>query len=83
MTSKLCATVTADTTAELRRRRDLVTDAETVTPGGGCCGAPAPTVTVPAGRGLATGVAGGLLTSPVQLITLGEKPAGEQTGSCC
>jgi 3-dehydroquinate dehydratase/shikimate dehydrogenase len=30
MTSKLCATVTADTTAELRRRRDLVTDAELV-----------------------------------------------------
>ena len=30
MTSKLCATVTADTTAELRRRRDQVTDAELV-----------------------------------------------------
>ncbi|HJU44308.1 MAG TPA: shikimate dehydrogenase [Vicinamibacterales bacterium] len=28
--SKLCATVTADTTAELRRRRDQVTDAELV-----------------------------------------------------
>jgi 3-dehydroquinate dehydratase/shikimate dehydrogenase len=30
MTSKLCATVTAGTTAELRRQRDLVTDADLV-----------------------------------------------------
>jgi thioredoxin reductase len=68
---------------------------DTVADGGGCCGAPAPSaaaVAEPAGRGLATGIAGGLLTAPVDLITLGEKPAlitlgekpaGEQTASCC
>jgi thioredoxin reductase len=50
---------------------------------GGCCGSPAPTVEPAAGRGLATGVAGGLLTAPLQLITLGDGPAEGPTGSCC
>jgi flavin-dependent dehydrogenase len=47
----------------------------------GCCGTPA--AAEPPGRGLATGIAGGLQTAPLQLISLGAKPAGEQTGSCC
>ncbi|GAA0458715.1 flavoprotein [Actinoplanes capillaceus] len=46
--------------------------------GGGCCGAPM-AVAAPAGRGLATGIAGGLLTAPLNLITLGDEPADGQT----
>ncbi|GAA4955543.1 NAD(P)-binding domain-containing protein [Actinoplanes utahensis] len=57
---------------------------DTIAAGGGCCGAPAPAaVAEPAGRGLATGIAGGLLTAPLNLITLGDKPTEGQTGSCC
>ncbi len=57
---------------------------DTIADGGGCCGAPAPeAVAAPAGRGLATGIAGGLLTAPLNLITLGDKPAEGQTGACC
>jgi thioredoxin reductase len=54
---------------------------EAVAAGGGC-GTPA-AVEQPAGRGLATGIAGGLLTAPLTLITLGGEPAEGQTGSCC
>ena len=50
---------------------------DTVADGGGCCGTPA--AAEPAGRGLATGIAGGLLTAPLGLITLGDTPAA---GSC-
>ncbi|GLW29280.1 FAD-dependent oxidoreductase [Actinoplanes regularis] len=57
-------------------------EAEDTIGAGGCCGESAPAVE-PAGRGLATGIAGGLLTVPVQLITLDEKPAGDQAGTCC
>ncbi|MET0419255.1 MAG: FAD-dependent oxidoreductase [Actinoplanes sp.] len=62
---------------------DPVDDTDTIASGGGCCGAPTPITVETAGRGLATGISGGLLTAPVQLITLGEKPADGQTGSCC
>jgi thioredoxin reductase len=50
---------------------------------GGCCGSPATaTVAEPAGRGLATGVAGGLLRSPLALVDV--SPSGDdQAGSCC
>ena len=37
----------------------------------------------PAGLGPATGIAGGLLTAPVQPISLTEKPSPGQTGGCC
>nr|BFE56307.1 NAD(P)-binding domain-containing protein [Dactylosporangium thailandense] len=50
--------------------------------GGGCCGAPA-AETVPGGRGLATGVAGGLLSAPLTLRTVSAPADGEQSGSCC
>ncbi|GAB7044757.1 MULTISPECIES: NAD(P)-binding domain-containing protein [Catenuloplanes] len=43
---------------------------------GGCCGAPEPAT---AGRGLATGIGGGLLSAPLPLITVG---TGEQPGCC-
>jgi thioredoxin reductase len=52
---------------------DPIEDAGTVTSDGGCCGA-APAAE-PAGRGL--------LTAPLNLITLGDKPTDGQTGSCC
>ena len=51
--------------------------------GGGCCGAPAAVETVPAGRGLATGVAGGLLSTPLTLVTASQPATGEQAGGCC
>ncbi|MET7422187.1 NAD(P)-binding domain-containing protein [Dactylosporangium sp. NPDC005555] len=50
--------------------------------GGGCCGAPA-AETAPAGRGLATGIAGGLLPSPLTLVSVAAPASGEQSGSCC
>jgi hypothetical protein len=46
-----------------------------------CCGTePA---AEPAGRGLATGIAGGLLAAPVGLVPLDVNPAGDGTGGCC
>ncbi|MBO3742968.1 NAD(P)-binding domain-containing protein [Actinoplanes flavus] len=56
---------------------------DTIADGGGCCGTPAPAAARAPGRGLATGIAGGLLTAPLNLITLGDKPADGQAGSCC
>ncbi len=47
--------------------------------GGGCCGAPA---AEPAGRGLATGISGGLLSAPLTLIPVGA-PRDDQAGGCC
>ncbi|MCO8275587.1 NAD(P)-binding domain-containing protein [Actinoplanes sp. TRM 88003] len=58
-------------------------DADSITAeAGGCCGAPAEAELVAAGRGLATGVSGGLVRAPLTVITA---PAGqqEQTGGCC
>ncbi|MGN9809255.1 FAD-dependent oxidoreductase [Micromonospora sp. BQ11] len=49
--------------------------------GDSCCG-PAPTAE-PAARGLATGISGGLLAAPLNLVTLDAAPAGSQTGGCC
>ncbi|MGW4498251.1 FAD-dependent oxidoreductase [Micromonospora sp. NPDC004336] len=43
-----------------------------------CCG-PVPE---PVGKGLATGVSGGLLSAPLNLISL-DTPATTQTGGCC
>ncbi|MFU8875438.1 FAD-dependent oxidoreductase [Micromonospora sp. SL4-19] len=45
-----------------------------------CCG-PTPTAQ-PAGKGLATGISGGLLSAPLTLITLDTANEG-QTGGCC
>ncbi|MEV0131735.1 NAD(P)-binding domain-containing protein [Dactylosporangium sp. NPDC050688] len=50
--------------------------------GGGCCGTPAE-VTVPSGRGLATGIAGGLLSAPLTLVSVSQPASGEQAGGCC
>ncbi|WP_432897003.1 FAD-dependent oxidoreductase [Micromonospora matsumotoense] len=44
--------------------------------GDDCCGAP---TVEPAGRGLATGLAGGLLAAPLSLVTVDAAPAG----GCC
>jgi thioredoxin reductase len=52
---------------------DLLDVQESATAGGGCCGSPA----------AAAAPAGGLLTAPLQLISLGGRPAEGQTGSCC
>ncbi|MBC9001734.1 FAD-dependent oxidoreductase [Micromonospora aurantiaca (nom. illeg.)] len=51
------------------------------TGGDSCCG-PAPTAES-AGKGLATGISGGLLSAPLNLITLDAVPTGAQTGGCC
>jgi thioredoxin reductase len=51
------------------------------TNGDSCCG-PAPAADS-AGRGLATGISGGLLSAPLNLVTLDAVPAGSQTGGCC
>jgi thioredoxin reductase len=53
---------------------------DTVASGGGCCGAPA-AVAEPVGRGLATGISGGLLSSPLTLIDVSD--SGTESGSCC
>lgn len=57
------------------------TEVATVIEGnGGCCGTPEP---VAAGRGLATGISGGLLSAPLTLITASQPASGEQSGGCC
>jgi len=48
--------------------------------GGGCCGTPA--ATEPPGRGLATGIEGGLLRSPLTLVDV-STGSGEQADGCC
>ncbi|WP_405109714.1 NAD(P)-binding domain-containing protein [Micromonospora sp. NBC_01405] len=48
--------------------------------GDDCCG-PTPAAE-PAGRGLATGISGGLLAAPPSLVTLDAAPTG-RTGGCC
>ncbi|MFC3500007.1 FAD-dependent oxidoreductase [Micromonospora krabiensis] len=45
-----------------------------------CCG-PAPAAQ-PTGQGLATGISGGLLSAPLNLISL-DTPTSGQTGGCC
>ena len=49
---------------------------------GNCCGSPAAAAVEPAGRGLATGVSGGLLTSPLALIDVSTK-TDDEAGGCC
>jgi thioredoxin reductase len=56
-------------------------DDQTTSQSGGCCG-PAPVVE-PAGRGLATGVAGGLLATPLPLVTIGASNDTETAGGGC
>ncbi len=59
----------------------IITDDQT---GVNCCATaaagPAP---VPASRGLATGIAGGLLSAPLTLLPVAAPAAGEQAGGCC
>jgi thioredoxin reductase len=55
---------------------------DTIAAGGGCCGAPAAEATSP-GKGLATGIAAGLLAAPLTLITVGATGGDEQTSGCC
>jgi thioredoxin reductase len=51
---------------------------------GGCCGTPAENpAAVPAGRGLATGISGGLRSAPLTLVTVSQPASGEQSGGCC
>jgi len=59
-----------------------VLDSDTIAGAGGCCGTSAAPATEPAGRGLATGVAGGLLRAPLTLISVTEA-GSDQTGNCC
>jgi len=62
---------------------NLDPDNDTITASGGCCGTPAATA-APAGRGLATGIAGGLLSAPLALIAPAPTRSGEQPdGTCC
>lgn len=60
-----------------------VLDSDTITAGGGCCGPTAATQAEPAGRGLATGISGGLLRAPLTLISVTETGGSDQAGSCC
>jgi thioredoxin reductase len=52
---------------------------DTIAAGGGCCGTPAATPE-PARRGLATGISGGLLRSPLALIDV-SKATGDEAGA--
>ncbi|WP_432840420.1 NAD(P)-binding domain-containing protein [Dactylosporangium sp. CA-092794] len=60
---------------------DLPLDATTITAGGSCCG-PTP-VAAPAGRGLSTGVSGGLLTAPLTLLPVIDTSGGPAGDACC
>jgi hypothetical protein len=57
-------------------------DSDRIEDGGGCCGtaqAQAPT----SGRGLATGIAGGLLSTPLPLLPVAAQGSDGQAGGCC
>ncbi|MFF5180499.1 NAD(P)-binding domain-containing protein [Micromonospora sp. NPDC000316] len=54
---------------------------DSTTDDGGCCG-PAPSAE-PTARGLATGISGGLLATPLNLVTLDAVPTDAQAGGCC
>jgi thioredoxin reductase len=59
-------------------------DSDRIDGNGDCCAAPtAETVTVSAGRGLATGIAGGLLAAPLTLLPVAAPGSDEQAGGCC
>jgi len=64
---------------------DTVTASDTT--GGGCCGTTADATaatTAPAGRGLATGVGGGLLAASLNLLPLAQPTTGDgKSGGCC
>ena len=52
--------------------------------GGGCCGTTAAeTVAASQGRGLATGISGGLLTAPLNLVSVPTSDGAESSGGCC
>jgi hypothetical protein len=57
---------------------------DTIAAGDGCCGTPAtePEL-VSAGRGLTTGISGGLLSSPLTLISVSTRDDNSQAGGCC
>jgi 2-polyprenyl-6-methoxyphenol hydroxylase-like FAD-dependent oxidoreductase len=56
-------------------------DSDRIEAGGGCCGAPA---AAPAGRGLATGISGGLLAAPITLLPLaGQSTQDSSVGGGC
>ncbi|GAA2339498.1 FAD-dependent oxidoreductase [Dactylosporangium salmoneum] len=59
---------------------DVPLDSAAIT-GGGCCG-PTPVAT-PAGRGLATGVSGGLLATPLTLLPVVGPGGQQQSGDAC
>jgi thioredoxin reductase len=61
----------------------LDADSITAEAGGGCCGAPAAAEPVAIGRGLATGVEGGLLRAPLTVLTLTGDADKQAGGSCC
>ncbi|GAA2641961.1 NAD(P)-binding domain-containing protein [Dactylosporangium fulvum] len=50
--------------------------------GDGCCG-PAPQQAAPAGRGLATGIAGGLLSTPLASLPVVNSGGEQSGGTCC
>jgi hypothetical protein len=54
---------------------------DTINAASNCCGTPA--AAEPAGRGLATGITGGLLSGPLTLIDVSTPADGEQTSGCC
>jgi thioredoxin reductase len=57
-------------------------DSDRIDAGGGCCGPGGADNAVPAGRGLATGVSGGLLSAPLTVLPIAPL-VGEQAGGCC
>jgi cation diffusion facilitator CzcD-associated flavoprotein CzcO len=55
-------------------------DTDRIEAGGGCCG----TTAVPAGRGLATGISGGLLAAPLGLLpVVGQSTSDSGQGGAC
>jgi thioredoxin reductase len=64
----------------------VVSDDTVAAAGGGCCGSTPAEQVAPAtaaGRGLATGIAGGLLSTPLTLVSVSQPGAGAQAGGCC
>jgi glycine/D-amino acid oxidase-like deaminating enzyme len=58
-------------------------DADRIDGDRGCCGTTPADTPIPAGRGLATGVGGALLSAPLTLLPVAESPSDGQSGGCC
>ncbi|MEH1129370.1 NAD(P)-binding domain-containing protein [Micromonospora sp. CPCC 206061] len=58
-------------------------DSDRIEESGGCCGTTVAQAPAASGRGLSTGIAGGVLATPLPLLPVAGQANDEQAGGCC